>query len=365
MTSQVPPESDENEQARAKVRRVRRVRIEEHQGRVLEHLRGSLGYAADLDPHAHDRATFELINQRRELDELPHADYVVPALDEWKHWTKMDDWDSRNRLLEQLTGKLRRREASAGEIQLLVIVCRPTWAKVAASLRLGVGIDGTDSTPHSFGREEVRRVERLDRAELDQLIRHALLDALCSCPRPFPRRFFPWLRNVLSYRALDHLREDFREHDALLPEEVEIQDVIEQLFGDADARDAAYYAQRGSPGYAEWLRTFDLPRLFELAEEYAPYARARGACERAVRRLPNRQREVIEGHYFQQTPQAELANKLHVAPSTVRNTHQGALSNLRRDDDLFLTLETIGKVRDEARRRQVEAAGEPTQRRAA
>ena len=59
----------------------------------------------------------------------------MPALDEWKHWTKMGDWDSRNRLLENLIGKVRRREATSAEVQLLVVVCRPTWAKVARSLR--------------------------------------------------------------------------------------------------------------------------------------------------------------------------------------------------------------------------------------
>jgi hypothetical protein len=141
------------------LRRVRRVRIEEHQDRVIEHLRGSLKYGEDDDPRAHDRATFELINQRRALDKLPHADYVIPALDEWKHWTKMNDSDSRNHLLAELTRKLRRKEATAGEIQLLVIVCRPTWASIAAKLRLYAGVDGADSSPSPFGQEELRRVE--------------------------------------------------------------------------------------------------------------------------------------------------------------------------------------------------------------
>lgn len=352
----LPSKPGAREQEAAKVRRVRRVRIEEHQQRVVEHLRGSLGYAADLDPRDHDRATFELINQRKQLDELPHADHVVPALDEWKHWTKMNDWDSRNRLLEQLTGKLRRKEASACEIQLLVIVCRPTWAAVAASLRGSAGLDGTDSTPHAFGREELRRVEQLDRSELDQVIQNALLDALCSCPRPFPRRFFPWLKEVLAYRALEHLHEELGGHDTLAAEDNEIQDTLEALFTATAGPAAAFYVQPASPGYTQWLRTFDLPKLFELAEEYAPYARARGACERAVRRLPDRQRQVVEAHYFQQTPQAEIARDLKLASSTIRNTHHGALKNLRSDDQLFGVLVSIGKVRDEARRLRLKSS---------
>src|SRR4051794_34342636 len=107
--------------------RLRRVVIEERQQKTLEHVRSSTGYADDVSPHAHNPGTFRLINQRKELDKLAEADYVVPVLEQWKFWTKMNDWDSRNRLLEQLLTKLRRREATAGEIQVLIVVCRPTW----------------------------------------------------------------------------------------------------------------------------------------------------------------------------------------------------------------------------------------------
>ena len=118
----------------------RRVIIEERQQKTLDHVRSSAGYADDVSPHAHNAPTFRLINQRKELDKLPESDCVVPALEQWKYWTKMSDWDSRNRLLEQLIAKLRRREATEGEIQVLVVVCRPTWAKVARSLRRYGGV---------------------------------------------------------------------------------------------------------------------------------------------------------------------------------------------------------------------------------
>lgn len=51
----------------------------------------------------------------------------------------------------------------------------------------------------------------------------------------------------------------------------------------------------------------------------------------------------------------ELAARHGVADSTIRNTHAGALRNLRRDDELFDVLEAVGKVRDYARRRELEA----------
>lgn len=56
--------------------------------------------------------------------------------------------------------------------------------------------------------------------------------------------------------------------------------------------------------------------------------------------------------------QADIAAVRGVADSTVRNTHRGALRNLRADDELFEVLEAVGKVRDRDRRlalRQVNA----------
>ncbi len=334
---------------------LRRVVIEERQQKTLDHVRDSMGYATDVDPHAHDAPTFRLINQRKALDELPEAEYVVPALTEWKHWAKMNDWDSRNRLLEQLIAKLRRREATRGEIQVLIVVCRPTWATVARSLRRysGAPLDASADGPHR--REEALRVNELDHDELGQVVQHALLDALLSCPRPFPRRFFPWLKTVLAYRALDHIRNDLTEHDTALPHDSDIRDVVDAVLSDERAEAAATFRAPASPAYSQWLRTLDLPRIFELSDEYATYARTRSACKRAVDRLPDRQRNVVQGHYFEEMTHTALAARHGLADSTIRNHHAGALRNLRRDDELFDVLEAVGKVRDYARRSEREA----------
>jgi RNA polymerase sigma factor (sigma-70 family) len=142
-----------------------------------------------------------------------------------------------------------------------------------------------------------------------------------------------------------------------LPEEVEIQDAMNDLFSDPSGHAAAFYSQPASPGHAQWLRTLDIPALFDLADEYAPYARTQLACERAVSRLPQRQRQVVEAHYFQEQPQAEIARTLKLASSSIRSTHQGALKNLGRDDELFGVLESVGKVRDQARRLRLQQEG--------
>lgn len=322
--------------------RLRHVVIEEDQRRKVEHARLRSGYAEDVSPHAHDQATFKLINQRKELDELPGADYVVPELDKWKFWTKMNDWDSRNQLLESLIAKLRRREVSAAELQLLVVICAPTWWAVTRSLRRYGGVDLDPGAEGHHQREEARRVNELDRHELDQVVQHALLDALHACPRPFPRRFFPWLKQALAHRALDHVRNEICEHDVQLDHDAGIKQVLGEVL--------AARVQTGSPAFTKWMRTLDLPSIFELAGEYASYARVQTACQRAVDRLPGRQRQVVQDHYFNAMTQADIAAVRGVADSTVRNTHRGALRNLRADDELFEVLEAVGKVRNRDRR---------------
>lgn len=331
---------------------LRRVIIEERQQLTLDHVRLSTGYADDVDPHAHSQDTFRLINQRKELDDLPGSELVVPALDDWKYWTKMNDWDSRNALLEQLTGKMRRREASQAEIQLLVVVCRPAWQAVAMSLRRYGGLDLDPGLTGIHQREETKRVNELDRSELDQVIQNALIDILRNCPRPFPRRFFPWLKNVLAHRALDHVRMEVTEDPARHEFDWGIKSVLDELLIEK-GREAAYFAAPASPAHAAWISTLDLPAMFELAHEYATYARTRTACERAVERLPDRQRQVIQNRYFEAMTQEQIALATGVAASTVRNTHRGALANLRGDDELFDVLEAVGKVRDAARRQEL------------
>jgi RNA polymerase sigma factor (sigma-70 family) len=336
--------------------RMRRVLIEERQAKILEHVRGSTGYADDVSPHAHDPATFRLINQRKDLDKLPDAAYVVPTLDQWKHWSKMNDWDSRNRLLEQLIQKLRRLQATCGEIQVLVTICRPQWAQVIHSLRRSGGVDFDAAAGGGHQLEEALRVQDLDRDELAQVIHHALLETLLSCPRPFPRFFFKWLQKVLALRALDHIRKELADNGSSLTFDGAIHTVVDDVLASTDSVVTAAFRLPPSPAHSQWLRTLDLPAIFELSKEYATYARTRSACERAVERLPNRQREVIQARYFEAMTQEQVGVRLGLASSTVRSHHSGAISNLRRDDELFDVLEAIGKVRRYARNLELKGA---------
>ncbi len=97
--------------------------------------------------------------------------------------------------------------------------------------------------------------------------------------------------------------------------------------------------------FRQWIQTYDVPKLFELADEFAGYRAVRSACRRAVEKLPTRQREVIEQHYYEQLTQKAIAQTRGVAESTVRNTHSAALGNLRKDENLLSLLEAVGRVR--------------------
>jgi RNA polymerase sigma factor (sigma-70 family) len=219
------------------------------------------------------------------------------------------------------------------------------------SLRRYGGGDLDAGARKAFAREEISRINALDGAGLDRVVHHALLDALLGCPSPFPRRFFPWLKKSLLYRVLEHVREDLDEHLVPLPHDNGIKKVLDELLIDDSRPSASHFRAVGSPGHSQWVRTLDLPAIFDLADEYASYARTQTACERAVRKLPPRQRQIVQDHYYSAMTQAQIAEERGLAASSVRNSHAGAIHTLRQDDDLFDVLEAIGKVRDEARRK--------------
>jgi RNA polymerase sigma factor (sigma-70 family) len=318
--------------------RQRRLR-EGAQQRALDFARQSGGYASDLDEQAYDPATFRMINERKRLDEIDEADSVVPLLDDWNHWTKMDDWPSRNQLLEQLTTKARKRTATRAEIVFLLAVCKPMIVRVARSLRYARGRG--DAPSAASNRVEARLIDRMDREEFDHIAQAVMLDAFYVCPQPFPRRFFSWLESYLSHRALEQVRGELSERD----DAVELGELDRVLADVVSAR-----PRIAALNYRLWIREWDVQKLFELADEFAGYRKVRSACEVAVRKLPNRQREVIQRHYYEQLTQAAIAGQRGVAESTVRNTHSAALGNLRRDENLLELLEAVGRVRrDRAR----------------
>ncbi|MCW7540863.1 sigma-70 family RNA polymerase sigma factor [Aquabacterium sp. A7-Y] len=56
---------------------------------------------------------------------------------------------------------------------------------------------------------------------------------------------------------------------------------------------------------------------------------ARAALQEAVSRLPERERQVVQGHYFEQRPFMEIANTLSLTKGRVSQLHKQALERLR------------------------------------
>lgn len=319
---------------------LRRVVIEERQEQLIDRVRTQAGLAEDMSLHAHNRETWRLRNQKCALDDLPHAATVMPSLEDWKYWSKINDWDSRTAMLEELIGRLRRREATEGEVALLVVICGPTWNGVAKALRRACAGHDVDL---SFGvrqREELDRVERVDRDALDQMLVETMLSELATCPTPLPRYFFPWLKETLSHRALDYLAQEIGRDDA-------VAEFIDEVLAERPQ------GRLLAPSFDSWLRSMNVPEMIDASYDFASYIKTQSACKKAVDRLPAGQRDVIEGHYFEKRKLVEIAGETGRAASTVRNVHMQALGNLRRDDVLFTALESIGKVRDGSRAREL------------
>ena len=105
-------------------------------------------------------------------------------------------------------------------------------------------------------------------------------------------------------------------------------------------RSACRGVPRAGIGWARALpRTLEPDLIFELSDGCAIGARTRSACARAVDRLPNRRRQVIQGYYFEVMTRPELVARHGVADSTIRDIHAGALRNLRRA--AYLSIPTL------------------------
>ncbi len=324
--------------------RLRRVLIDERQEQLIERVRTQVGVADDVSPHAHNRETWRMRNQRCALDMLPHSETVMPALENWKYWSRIKDWDSRNAMMEDLVGKLRRREATEGEVALVIVICGPVWNGVAKALRRACAGYDIDISFEVRQREEVARVQRLDRDLLDHLIVDALLRSLASSPSPLPHYFFGWLKEALSHRALDYIAEEVGRDDDLA------EFIDEVLDGRPQGR------LLGAVAFDTWLRSMDVLGMIDASIDFASYVKTQSACKKAVEQLPPGQRDVVEGHYFEGRKLLDIASDSGRAASTVRNTHMQALGNLRKDDGLFSALESIGKVRDGQRVRELAEA---------
>lgn len=120
----------------------------------------------------------------------------------------------------------------------------------------------------------------------------------------------------------------------------ERDDVVQEALAAAWRKWASYDAARGSPRpwllaiVADQSRKFRRRRRDTLAVDGTGVHTARPAdldLERAVRRLPARQRLAVELHYFLDLPVVEVAATMRCAEGTVKATLSHARARLERE----------------------------------
>ncbi|MFL5897376.1 MAG: sigma-70 family RNA polymerase sigma factor [Solirubrobacterales bacterium] len=299
---------------------------------------------------AHDDQTKVLIRTIDELYRLPESNTVVPLLEDWKWRDKMETAADKQRYLEPMLDRVSRApEKHRGELIFLLLVCESVRRGVAGELlRAHTGLEGPSSTPSAHRRMETRRVHEIERERLMDVTRQAVLEAIYRYPSPPPKHFFGWLRETVAHFTLDFLREELAEIEtnSLRAREAEAMQAFLAGFDDVDPPPLG---EEG--GFKKFY--FGARAFYGTVGEYLNLREVRSVCRTAVDRLPRRQREVIDGEFYDGLTPEEIANKQGIERSTVYNSKAHALRNLNNDDCFFMALCGMRLVRDSERKAQL------------
>jgi RNA polymerase sigma factor (sigma-70 family) len=174
------------------------------------------------------------------------------------------------------------------------------------------------------------------------------MEALYRYPASPPDHFFGWLRETVSHRTLDFLKEELSELEAVSHRQDEAEAMQAFLAGFSDL-EPPVLAEGG--GFPRWL--LKARPLWAPVKSYLDLQEVRHVCRTAIDRLPRRQREVIKGEFYESLAPEEIAKQQGVARSTVYNSKAQALRNLHDDDCFFMALCGMELVRDSVRKAQL------------
>ena len=195
-------------------------------------------------------------------------------------------------------------------------------------------------------REEARRLREIDRQAIFDITREAALEAVFGYPTPGPPRFFQWLRGTVAHRALDALAGELPELETSGIVAAQA-DAMQNALAGFEAIEGP--AMRDRHGMREWRQRIHMRDVFDVVEDFYAHQPVREACSAAIVRLPRRQRDVIEGYFFDGKSIGDIAAAREVAESTVYNQKAAAQNALYGDDVFFVALCALGQVRDQAR----------------
>jgi RNA polymerase sigma factor (sigma-70 family) len=334
--------------------------LESSQRRVREEEQAEVVFSRELSfvPtrhrsfEAHDAQTQALIRRVIELERLPHGEQVGRLLEQW-HWIdKMKDPCEKQQFLEPLIEAVRRDPIRNEHLVVfLMLAFEPVRRSVSkAFVNAHSGLDPQPRDVDWSNRVEAQTIRHIEREALYDVTREAALEAVFRYPTPPPNKFFPWLRETIAHRALDKLRGDLPEPGtagATAAEAAAMQDAL-----------AGFESVDGPPlrearGFRAWRDRIHMRDVFDVVEEFFSHDPVREACQAAVGRLPRAEREVLEGFFYEELSVEQLAERRAVARSTIYNQKAKGQSTLRRDDVFFSALHALGRVRDEARAREL------------
>ena len=296
----------------------------------------------------HDAQTAALIRRLTALERLPHGEKVSKLVSEWDWIERMMGYEEKQRFLEPLILAAQRHpEDNEHLLIFLMLVFEPVRRSVSkAFMRVHSGLGGPVEDMKWSNRSETRMIIHAERQQLFDVTREAALEALYKFPTPTPDRFFRWLREAIAHRALDKLRGDLPEvytsdHSAAEAEAIQCALAGFELVEGPTMRDRA--------GMRAWRARVRMRDVFDVVEDFFENDEVRQICQAAVGRLPQGQREVINGYFFEEAAVADLAARRGVSESTIYNHKSQAESKLHDDDLFFSALTSLDRVRDRAR----------------
>lgn len=299
----------------------------------------------------HDAQTKALIRTHQQLEQLRHGPRLIAMLDEWNWIDRMRPLKEKQEHLEKMILAARRDPAANEHIlTFLLIALEPARQAVSKQfMDLRSGLEGTprDADHGWLHRGETQLVERLDREQLLDVTRYAVIEAIYRYP-PDCKALFAWFTNTIAHRALDGLRAELAAYERRGLKAIEAEALQTALHG-LDSTFAPP-ATNDLKDFAGWRRGIDVRVLYETVGEFrVQHSGIRAACDRAIRRLPQIQQETIRALFFDGISADKLAESRGRSRSTIDNNNAKAKANLRGDEVFFIALHGLGVVRDRVR----------------
>lgn len=301
----------------------------------------------------HDASTRKMIEQYDKVWQLAEADTVVPLIERWWWLERMGSPEEKQALIEPLIQRVQRSpEDHQGELIFILLALEPLRRSIAKKFLAGVAL-GSFATPavDRHRRHEARWLQDMEREDLFNHTRWATLEVIHGYKFNLqPGRFFAWFRETLSWRVLDIYKQEYLGNGGLPASQMEALQSFLHGF------DAIGGPELGEPGgFYRWRqRLGGLRPLYAAVNGYHDSPQVRRVCQSALGRLACRQRETIEAYFYENLSLKEIAEQRGAAVSTIGNTKAKAEDKLRADDLFYFALDSLGRVRNDVRRREIE-----------